>query len=594
MLTAEVPKSDGFPPQKQGHAMIQRNSSATPTLGKWLWRSRAALMSVALFSAFVNLLMLTGPLFSIQVYDRVLASRSRETLIALVLLAGFLFAILFLLDATRAWLMTRVAARVQSGLDGRLFDLVLSKPGPADIGPLRDLEAVQRALGGPVLLAVMDLPWTPIFLLAIFALHPLLGILALIGGAVLLGLSWVQGRLLSRCAADATSGANATDLFARQHAGADGSVRALGMGAGALARWDALRQRALRASVTLADGMALAGSAGRVLRLFLQSAMLALGAWLVMDGQISGGAMFAASILMGRALAPVEGLIAGWPAARRGLSGWRALSGLLKVASQVGTRLALPAPSHEVAVEGLTLTPPGAPRAAVQSVSFRLSAGQVLGIVGPSGSGKSTLIRAITGIWSAPDGGIRFDGAALDQYAPDVLGRAMGYLPQSVRLFEGTVAENIARLDQNPASEKVMAAARAAALHELIVRLPNGYDTALSAADTGLSGGQVQRIGLARALYGAPWLLVLDEPETGLDADGQAALIRAIRAHRARGGSVILSAHRMQLLRDCDLILALDDGRCRAFGPRDEVLAELATAGTALRTPSLRLTGDAA
>lgn len=574
--------------------MIQRNSSAKSTLGYWLWCSRAALMSVALFSAFVNLLTLTGPFFSIQVYDRVLASRSQETLIALVLLAGFLFAILFLLDTARACLMTRVAARVQSGLDGRLFDLVLSRPGPAGIGPLRDLEAVQRALGAPVFLAAMDLPWTPIFLLAILALHPLLGALALLGGALLVSLSWVQGRLLSRYAAEATTGANAADHFARQCVGANGSVRALGMGAGSLARWGVLRHRALRASVALADGMALAGSAGRVLRLFLQSAMLALGAWLVMEGQISGGAMFAASILMGRALAPVEGLIAGWPVARRGLSGWRALRDLLEDASHSGRQLALPAPSHELAVEGLTLTPPGASRAALQSLSFRLLAGQVLGIVGPSGAGKSTLIRAIAGIWPVFDGGIRFDGAAPDQYSPEVLGRALGYLPQSVRLFEGTVAENIARLDQNPAPEKVMAAARAVALHELILTLPNGYDTVFSAADAGLSGGQIQRIGLARAFYGTPWLLVLDEPETGLDADGQAALIRAIRAHKARGGAVILSAHRMQLLRDCDLILALDGGRCHAFGPREDVLTELVSKPPAKRARSLRLTGDAA
>lgn len=574
--------------------MIKRNSSVPPTLGHWLWRSRPALISVALFSAFVNLLMLTGPLFSIQVYDRVLASRSQETLIALVLLASFLFAILFLLDTARAWLMTRVAARVQSGLDGRLFDLVLSRSGPADIRPLRDLEEVQRALGAPVFLAVMDLPWTPIFLLAIFALHPLLGVLALTGGAVLLVLSWAQGWLMSRCAAEATTGAQAADLFAGQCVGADGVVRALGMGAGSLARWGALRHRALLASVTLADGMALAGSAGRVLRLFLQSAMLAVGALLVMGGQISGGAMFAASILMGRALAPVEGLIAGWPTARRGLAGWRALTDLLEHAPHSGRLLALPAPNCELVVEGLTLAPPGAPRAGLHSLSFRLSAGQVLGIVGPSGSGKSTLMRAIAGIWPVSDGSIRFDGAALDQYAPEVLGRSMGYLPQAVRLFEGTVAENIARLDQNPVPEKVMAAARAAALHELILTLPNGYDTALSTGGAGLSGGQIQRIGLARAFYGAPWLLVLDEPETGLDADGQASLIHAIRAHRARGGSVILSAHRMQLLRDCDLILALDGGRCRAFGPRDDVIADLARKGAASPTHSLRLTGDAA
>lgn len=574
--------------------MTKGNSPAKHTPFDLLWCNRLALISAALFSAFVNLLTLTGPLFSIQVYDRVLASRSQETLAALVLLAGFMFLMLFLLDTARAWVMTRVAARIQSGLDERLFDLVLSRPGAGDTGPLRDLEAVQRALGAPVVLAAMDLPWVPIFLLAIFALHPLLGMLALIGGTLLLALSWTQGRLLSRSAIEATSGAISADLFARQCAAADGAVRALGMGSGSQARWGALRHRGLVASVALADGMALAAAAGKTFRLFLQSVMLAAGAWLVIGERISGGAMFAASILMGRAFAPIEGLIAGWPVAQRGIAGWRALVNLLEGTPPLAARHALPAPTHNLAVTELTLTPPGATRPGLKSLSFQLSAGQLLGVVGPSGSGKSTLMRAIAGVWAASEGSIRFDGAALDQYPPAVLGRAMGYLPQSMRLFDGTVAENIARLDKEPGSEAVMAAARAASLHELILTLPNGYDTPLSAGGGGLSGGQIQRIGLARAFYGTPWLLVLDEPESGLDADGQAALIRALRAHRARGGSAILSAHRMQILRGCDLILTLEDGCCRAFGPREKVLADMVASVSGSSARPLFLAGGAA
>ncbi len=557
--------------------MIQRNSSSVPILYDVFWRCRAALASAGIFSAFVNLLMLTGPMFSIQIYDRVLASRSQETLFALILLACFLYTLLFLLETARAWLMTRVAARVQSGLDGRLFELVQSRAGAGDIGPLRDLEAVQRALGSPVALAAMDLPWAPIFLLAIFALHPFLGVMAIIGGTLLLVLSWAQGRLLNHSATEAARQTHCADLFAQQCVAADGAVRALGMGPGSLARWGTLRNCGLAASVALADGMALAGSAGRVLRLFLQSALLAAGAWLVMGGQISGGAMFAASILMGRALAPVEGLIAGWPSARRAIAGWSALADLLGREARPAVQHLLPAPCREVLVEGLTVTPPGATSPGLQGLSFQLPAGKVLGVVGPSGSGKSTLIRALSGVWTTSEGCIRFDGASFDQYSSAILGRALGYLPQTLRLFDGTIAENIARLDENPPPEAVRAAAHAAGLHELILSLPNGYDTPLSRGGASLSGGQVQRIGLARAFYGAPWLLLLDEPETGLDAEGQAALIRSIRIHKARGGSVVLSAHRMQILRDCDLILALDGGFCRAFGPREKVLTDLGT-----------------
>ncbi|MCX8507878.1 MAG: type I secretion system permease/ATPase [Rhodobacteraceae bacterium] len=572
--------------------MIYGNSSLRCVPDHPLWQNRGPLLCAGFFSVVVNVLMLTGSLFSIQIYDRVLPSHSRETLLALGLLTVFLFAMLFLMDVARAQIMARLAARVQSALDARLFDLILAQPAVVGIGSLRDLDAVQRAISAPVMLAAMDLPWVPFFFLALFSLHPAFGLLAAFGAGVLMMLSWLQTYCLSATMAETVTTTFAADRFIQQCLDADGSVQALGMQAGSAARWGHLRLRMQSLNLSLSDGTAITGAAGRVLRLILQSAMLATGAWLVIGGDVTVGAMFAASILTGRALAPIEGMIAGWPVARRGLMGWRALFAVLTREKAVSVCHTLEKPTGALEVQNLTVMAPGAVRPSVLSVSFSLNPGQMLGVVGPSGSGKSSLMRALCGLWPVSSGAIRFDGAERGQYAPAALARALGYLPQTMRILDGTIAENIARLDLAPESDAVMMAARAAGLHELILSLPQGYDTLLSPDASVLSGGQIQRIGLARALFGFPPILLLDEPETGLDADGQQTLLRALRTHRARGGTAILCTHRMQFLRDCDLILALDAGRCRAFGPREAVLAAL-PAGTSPGSAPLRLAGGA-
>ena len=551
-------------------------------------RSRGLLASAAVFSGFVNLLMLTGPLFMVQVYDRVLASRSVETLAALFLLVVFLFAIMSILDIARGRIMTRCAARLQTGLDRRVFSAALARSAvdPMDGvagAALRDLEAMQKALSAPVVLAAMDLPWAPLFLSAIFLFHPLMGWLAILGGAILILASWLQQRLTLAAASKSMAAASRAEHCADQCRQESEVIRALGMQQAALARWQKARGAAMVAGVAAADVSGAVNAFTRAFRLFLQSAMLALGAWLTLKGQLSGGAMMASSVLLGRALAPLEGLIGGWPLAQRALQGHRRLAAFLTEVEPEGPRTALPEPRAALEVQDLSIAPPGSERATLWLLSFHLRPGQVLGVVGPSGAGKSTLVKALAGVWPPSAGTIRLDGAGLGQYAPECLGAALGYLPQRVTLFEGTIATNIARLSAAPDAERVLRAAKLAGAHDMITAFAKGYDTLVSPAGPGcLSGGQIQRIGLARALFGDPALLILDEPDASLDGEGVHALATAIRNHKAGGGAVLLTAHRQTLLRECDFLLALEGGTRRAFGPRDQVLAALSRPANSL------------
>jgi ATP-binding cassette subfamily C protein len=341
---------------------------------------------------------------------------------------------------------------------------------------------------------------------------------------------------------------------------------------GAFGRWRAARDRAVDAQLGAADVSGSFAAATRAFRLLLQSAMLGLGAFLVLRGELTPGAMIAGSILLGRALAPVELAIGQWPLVQQARQGWYNLAELLSAVAPEAPRTALPRPRAHLRVQSLTVVPPGQSQAALRALSFAVEPGQAVGVIGPSGAGKSTLARALTGLWRPAGGSIRLDGAALDQYPPSELGRHIGYLPQRVQLFDGSIAENIARLSANPDSEQVVAAAKLAGAHAMIVHLPDGYDTRVSAAGGRLSGGQIQRLGLARALYGAPVLLVLDEPNANLDNQGSQALNAAIRAIKARGGAVLIMAHRPAAIEECDTLLVLENGQRAAFGPRDEVL----------------------
>ncbi|QFT83270.1 Type I secretion system ATP-binding protein PrsD (plasmid) [Roseovarius sp. THAF27] len=547
--------------------------------------NRKLLWAAGFFSIFVNLLMLTGPLFMLQTYDRVLGARSEETLVALFILVAILFLIMGIIDWARGWLLTRIGARFQARLDRRVFDAVLKKSavdrdeGKIDMHgtsgqQLKDLEAVQRFYASPVFAALFDVPWTPVFLIGISIFHPWLGALAVAGGTVLILLT-VFNQLSTRTAAVKSAAASHQSDRYSDHLKSDAeTIRSLGMQANAFAKWHEMRARSLEQGVRTQDLGGTFSTATKTFRLFLQSMMLALGAYLVLLGQVTPGVMIAGSILLGRALAPVEQVVNQWAMIQRARRGWDNLAELLSEVPEDDVQIELPRPSARIDVQQLTVIPPGGRQATLRLVSFSVVPGEAVGVIGSSGSGKSTLARALTGVWQPAGGKIRLDGAALNQYHPESLARYIGYLPQKVSLFDGTIAENIARLAKVSDSDKVVAAARQAAAHEMILKLPQGYDTPVQSVGTQLSGGQIQRIGLARALYDEPVLLVLDEPNSNLDNEGSNALNSAIKQVKARKGAVLIMAHRPAAIKECEKLLVLEEGARKAWGTREQVLAE--------------------
>lgn len=530
----------------------------------------------ALLSVFVNMLMLTGPLFMLQIYDRVLGSRSEETLVALAVLVAFLYVLMGVLDWARARIMARVGAKFQVRLDERVFRAVAlqalqsgDRNQPA--GELRDLEAIQRFLSAPVLLAIFDMPFAPLFAALIFVFHGILGWVALLGGAVLIGIALLNQVLTRRRQAESLQASAQAASFAADIRNDAEAVMGMGMQSAVSARWLNFRNEALAKGVAAADLTGLFSTLTKTFRLFLQSLMLGIGAYLVLQNQLTAGAMIAGSILLGRSLAPVEQALSNWSIVQMSFAGWQNLGRMLDRVAETSPKTDLPKPKGQLTVSGLAVLPPGEDRIALRGATFEVKPGQAMGVIGSSGSGKSTLARVLTGVWPATVGNVRLDGASLDQYEPEVLGRYIGYLPQTVTLFTGTIAENIARLALKPSSKVVSEAAQLAGAHEMIKALPNGYDTQIS-NDARFSGGQRQLIGLARALYGTPLVLVLDEPNSNLDSFGGDALNTAIRSIKQRGGSVVIIAHRPAAIAECDTLLVLDGGVQKMFGARDDVL----------------------
>jgi ATP-binding cassette subfamily C protein len=558
--------------------MSKPGKHGLPELRAALGVSRRLFVGVGVFSFFVNLLMLTGPLFMLQVYDRVLASRSEATLLTLFLLICGLFALMGLLDFARTRVLSRAGARFQALLDRRVFDAVLRRAvSPDERGALssglRDLESIQRALTGPAPFAFFDAPWAPFFLAAIFMFHWAMGLLAVAGGLILFSIALINERR-SREPLQASAEASArSEQFAEVLRREGETVQGMGMREAALSRWATLRGATLERQIAASDATSGFTVSSKTLRFFLQSAMLALGALLAIEQLITPGMMIAGSILMGRALAPVEQAIGQWAVMQRAFKGWSSLKELLEKTPPQGRRTELPVPKGVVEAQGVTAAAPGARTPSLRNVSFKVEPGQALGVIGPSAAGKSTLARLLTGIWRPVNGAMRLDGAALDQYGDD-LGRHVGYLPQDVALFDGSVAENIARLSPDVDDAAVVTAAKRAGAHELILRLPLGYDTPIGPSGSRLSGGQRQRIALARALYGDPAVVVLDEPNSNLDARGEQALVLAIKDLRERGRTAIVMAHRPSAIAACDLLLMLEAGAPRAFGPKDQVLKE--------------------
>ena len=547
-----------------------------------LAESRRLFGAVGLFSAFVNLLMLTGPVFMLQIYDRVLTSRSEATLVALVAIVAFLFLMMGLLDHFRARVLARAGARFQARMDPRVLGATLTRAGAspqarsAPATGLSDLEAMQRFASGPGPFAFFDAPWTPVFLFALFLFHWMLGLLAVFSGLLLFALALMnQARTARLQAAAGTASAEAFQLTEQIRAGGE-TVRGLGMRGAALERLTAIRSDALDATIAASDRGGAFSVTTRTLRLFLQSMMLGLGAWLAIQGTITPGIMIAASILLGRALAPIDQAVFQWPVLQRALEGRRSLARLLSETPEAPEPMPLPAPDPPalrragqplLAVHALYVGAPGVERPAVRGASFELPPGSAVGIAGPSASGKSTLARALAGVWPVWSGTVTLAGAALEQYGETALARHLGWLPQEVVLFAGTVAQNIARLDPDPDPEAVVAAARHAGAHEMILALPGGYDCEVAAGGAALSGGQRQRIALARAFYGNPVLVVLDEPDAHLDAEGSGALTRAVASLKTRGGAAVIVAHRPDTLSQCDVVLSMVDGAVAPLDP---------------------------
>lgn len=552
---------------------------------------RDALLGLAVMTAVVNLLALTGSFYMLQVYDRVLGAHSGSTLLALTVLMLGLYGLYGLLDVMRSRVLVRLGGRIDRRMRDRVFDIVLSAPllGRPSQGPqaVRDLDQVRAVATGPGLVAIFDAPWLPVFLLLIFALHPWLGLLALAGAAIMVATAlFAEQRARGPAevlAASATRRMALLDL-ARRNAEV---VRALGLAPALGRRWADASESHLADTVRAIEAPGSLATFSRVFRMALQSLMLGLGAWVVLRGEATGGIIIAASIMTGRTLAPIETVIAQWRNLVAGRQSWRRLADAIPQADPA-PQTNLPAPRSRLDVDALVIVPPGAEKPTLHGLSFGLEAGDGLGVIGPSASGKSTLARALVGVFAARHGAVRLDGAALDQWRPENIGPHIGYLPQDVEIFDGTVAENIARLDDRPDSAAVIAAARAAGCHDMIVALPQGYDTRVGPAGAILSAGQRQRLALARALYRDPFLVVLDEPNANLDADGEAALSEALAATRRRGAIVIVVAHRPAAIANLNKLLVLNEGRLRAFGPRDKVLAQTTQSTSA---PALAVVG---
>ncbi len=540
-------------------------------------KSSLLMLAVFLFSIFVNLLMLTGPLFMLQIYDRVLGSRSEETLAALFVLVALLYAMMGVLDYARGRVLARFGARFQSLLDQRVFEAVLKRAimpieRAQPSSGLQNLEAVQFLFSSPVLLAVLDIPWTPVFLAAIFIFHPMLGWLAVAGGATLIVVTFLNQYFTRTQVLEAQIAAQSAHRFAEETRAANELVKSQGMHSVMLKRWKTHRDAALSGNLGASDRTGVFLTTTKTFRFFLQSAMLALGAFLVLKGEMTAGAMIAGSIMLGRALAPIEQAIGQWTLVQRARTGWRELTELLATTPPDEAKTDLPPPASVLEVKGLVVVPPGSRAALLQNINFRLEPGQALGVIGKSGAGKTTLARALLGIWPPAQGEIRLGGASLSNYDPDVLGGYIGYLPQQVTLFDGTISENIARMAEEPNAQKVVDAAQRASAHNLILNFPGGYDTRIEGGDGSLSGGQRQRIGLARAMFGDPVLLILDEPNSALDSEGANDLNKAIREYKAKDKCVIVMTHRPAAIAECDVLLVLDQGKVVGFGPRDEVL----------------------
>jgi ATP-binding cassette subfamily C protein len=561
-------------------AVTGDKGAARSELATALASCRSAFIATAAFSGMSNVLMLTGAIFMLEIYDRVLPSQSVPTLVALIVIATGLYAALGLLDLIRGRILVRIGASLDEAISDRVYDTLISLPLRAGnrgdgLQSLRHLDNLRTFLSGMGPIALFDLPWMPLYLVICFTFHTLIGVTALTGAIILCALT-ILTEVYTRDSSKESIvlGVARNNLADTSRRNAE-ALAAMGMTRRLARRWREANRKFIERQQQSSDVAGGFAAISKVLRMVLQSAVLAVGAWLVIHQQATAGIMIAGAILSARALAPVDLAIANWKGFIAARQSWQALNQLLALFPAQAEPMALGKPGMTLTVDGASVAPPGVQRLVASNINFVLNAGDGLGIIGPSGSGKSSLARMLVGVWETARGHVRLDGATYDQWSPESLGQHIGYLPQDVELLTGTIAENISRFAPDATPDAVITAAKAACVHDLIVGMPEGYGTFIGEQGASLSAGQAQRIALARALYGDPFLVVLDEPNSNLDAEGDEALTRAILGVRARKGIVAVVAHRPSAIAGLDLILAMNQGRQVEFGPKEEILTKV-------------------
>ncbi|MBB1485308.1 type I secretion system permease/ATPase [Oceanospirillum sediminis] len=541
--------------------------------------SKRGFIAAGFFSLFINLLMLTAPLYMLQVYDRVVASRSLETLAFLTIIMVFMFAVMGTLEWVRSRILVRVGNQIDRYLSQRvyaaMFEMGVRNPAQRSAQPLNDLTSIRQFMTGNGLFAFFDAPWMPIYIGLLFLFHPAFGWFAIGAGVILFTVAILNERTTRERLKEASGESVKANALANNNLRNSEVLHAMGMLPGIMGRWYKQYQSFLGKQTEASDMAGTFSNMSKVLRMMFQSMILGLGAYYVVINEMSPGMMIAGSILMGRALAPLDLMINSWNGFNSARSAYGRLSELLIAIPSKQRKMPLPDPQGTVTVEGLVVIPPGSRAPAVRGAQFGVPPGEHIGIVGPSAAGKSTLARALLGIWPAANGTVRIDGADVQHYNRDELGPHLGYLPQDIELFDGTVSENIARFgDVDPAM--VVEAAKKAGVHEMILQLPNAYDTVIGSNSGALSGGQRQRIGLARAIYGNPRVIVLDEPNSNLDDQGEQALSRTLQQLKQDGATLFVVSHRPSILKNIDKLLVMKDGQVQLFGPKDDVMKHLA------------------
>ncbi len=555
-----------------------QNSSGGEVLNV-LKASRGVIISTWVFSCLVNVLMLTGSLFMLQVYDRVIPSSSIPTLVALSGIVLILYLYYGFLEYVRTRLLVRIGRRFEESLRSRVFDAVsftaLKKMGNVGGQPVADMNSIRQFLGGQGPLAYLDMPWVPIYIVVVFLLHWVLGVVAVVSALIIAGLALLTEAATRGPMAQANTSMVKSTLLTEEARRNAEALYSLGMKGAMRKRWLENQNEALDHQTRANDAGATYSSLSRVFRMIVQSGMLAAGAYLAVKHEISGGSIVASSIIMGRALSPVEQAVGNWQQFLGARKAMERLSKVLDLVPVEQERMKLPPAVGLLEVENLVAMLPGSDKPILQGITFRVKPGKGLGIIGPTGAGKSTLARLLVGLMQPLRGSVRLDGATADQRNDDERGRLIGYLPQDIQIFDGTVAQNISRFIENPDPAKIVEAARLANIHDFIMRLPQGYDTPLAESGSRLSAGQKQRVALARALFGDPVLFVMDEPNSNLDADGEIALDRAIRACLKRNASVVVVAHRPSALNAMDDLLVLTNGQIAAYGTREEIMQKV-------------------